>query len=60
MVWTRGNIGLTYEKNYFIGNETHRENFGEKSYSTTVQNELSGGTTFNISKMEVYQIITDI
>ena len=55
-----GNIGLAYEKNYFIGNDTHRENFGDKCYSTTVQNELSGGTTFNISKMEVYQIITDI
>ena len=52
-----GNIGLAYEKNYFIGNDSHRENFGDKCYSTTVENELSGGKTFNISKMEVYQII---
>ena len=54
-----GNIGLAYEKNYFIGNDTHWENFGDKCYSTTVENELSGGTKFNISKMEVYQILTD-
>ena len=54
-----GNIGLAYEKNYFIGNDTHRENFGNKCYSTTVENELSGGKTFNISKMEVYQVINE-
>ena len=54
-----GNIGLAYEKNYFIGNDTHRENFGNKCYSITVQNELSGGKTFNISKMEVYQVINE-
>ena len=54
-----GNIGLAREKNYFIGNDTHWENFGDKCYSTTVENELSGGTKFNISKMEVYQILTD-
>lgn len=52
-----GNIGLAYEKNYFIGNDSHREYFEYKCYSTTVENELSGGKTFNISKMEVYQII---
>lgn len=51
-------FGLAYEKNFFIGNETHRDNYpSEKSYSTSVENELSGGKTFNISKMEVYQII---
>lgn len=51
-------FGLSYEKNFFIGNETHRDNYSsEKAYSTTVENELSGGKTFNISKMEVYQII---
>ena len=55
-----GNIGLAREKNYFIGNDAHQENFDHKSYSTTVQNELSGGRNFNISKLEVYQIITDI
>ena len=54
-----GNIGLAYEKNYFIGNDTHRENFANKCYSTTVENELSGGKTFNISKMEVYQVINE-
>jgi hypothetical protein len=54
-----GNIGLAYEKNYFIGNDTHQENFGDKCYSTTVENELSGGKTFNISKMEVYQVINE-
>ena len=54
-----GNIGLAYEKNYFIGNDTHQENFGYKCYSTTVENELSGGKTFNISKMEVYQVINE-
>ena len=54
-----GNIGLACEKNYFIGNDTHRENFGDKCYSTTVENELSGGKTFNISKMEVYQVINE-
>ena len=54
-----GNIGLAREKNYFIGNDTHWENFGDKCYSTTVENELSGGINFNISKMEVYQILTD-
>ena len=54
-----GNIGLAYEKNYFIGNDTHRENFADKCYSTTVENELSGGKTFNISKMEVYQVINE-
>ena len=54
-----GNIGLAYEKNYFIGNDTHWENFGDKCYSTTVENELSGGKTFNISKMEVYQVINE-
>ena len=52
-----GNIGLAYDKNYFIGNDSHREYFEYKCYSTTVENELSGGKTFNISKMEVYQII---
>ena len=51
-----GNIGLAYEKNYFIGNDTHREFFEYKSYSTTVENELSGGKTFNISQIEVYQV----
>ena len=50
-------FGLCYEKNFFIGNETHRDNYpGEKTYSTSVENELSGGKTFNISEMEVYQI----
>ena len=56
---SNGNIGLAYEKNYFIGNDTHQENFGDKCYSTTVENELSGGKTFNISKMEVYQVINE-
>ena len=56
---SNGNIGLAYEKNYFIGNDTHRENFADKCYSTTVENELSGGKTFNISKMEVYQVINE-
>ena len=52
-------FGLAYEKNLFIGNETHRDNYpSDKAYSTTVENELSGGKTFNISKMEVYQIIS--
>ena len=51
-------FGLSYEKNFFIGNETHREYYSsDKAYFTTVENELSGGKTFNISKMEVYQII---
>lgn len=54
-----GNIGLAYEKNYFIGNETHRENFSCKSFSTTTENEISGGKTFNIYKMEVYQILNE-
>ena len=54
-----GNIGLAYEKNFFIGNETHRENFDSKCYSTTVNFELSGGKAFNISKFEVYQIINE-
>ena len=52
-----GNLGLACDKNYFLGNETHREKFEEKCYSITVQNELSGDVTFNISKMEVYIII---
>ena len=52
-----GNLGLAYEKNFFIGNETHRENFGDKCFSTTVENELSLGKTFNITKFEVYQIV---
>ena len=54
-----GNIGLAYDKNFFIGNETHSENFDSKCYSTTVDFELSGGKTFNISKLEVYQIINE-
>jgi len=54
-----GNIGLARDKNYFIGNDTHFENFGTKCYSTTVENELSGGKNFNISKMEVYQVINE-
>ena len=52
-----GNLGLAREKNYFIGNDIHQENFEDKCYSTTVENELSGGKTFNICKLEVYQII---
>ena len=54
-----GNIGLARDKNFFIGNETHSENFDSKCYSTTVDFELSGGKTFNISKLEVYQIINE-
>ena len=40
-------------------NETHRENFSCKSFSTTTENEISGGKTFNIYKMEVYQILNE-
>ena len=51
-------FGLAYEKEFFIGNDTHRGYYdNEKAYSTTVDCELSGEKTFNISKMEVYQII---
>ena len=52
-------MGLARDKNFFIGNETHSENFGDKCYNTTIENELSGGNTFNISKFVVYQIINE-
>ena len=54
-----GNSGLADVKNYFIGNETHRENFDDKCYSTTTEYEITGGKNFNISKMEVYKILDE-
>jgi hypothetical protein len=45
-----GNVGLGNEKYYFIGNENHIENFKDKCYSNTSENEISGSKTFNIYK----------
>ena len=35
-----GNFELANEKHYFIGNEKHIENFKDKCYSTTSENEI--------------------